>query len=374
MLPGTTFMPRALGAAPGLRDILAIMAKRRRPADPIVVLFTCIGRRVELVQAFRAAARRLGFALRVVGVDSDLTAPALTCVDEPVIVPRASAPNYMPAVLAAVRDQHAHLLIPTTDTDLAVVSQHRAAITDLGCVPLIAEPEVISICRNKVQTFEHLRRCHIDTPDTYTPATLPPPGARRFPLFIKPRTGSASQWVHKLEDEVDLDYYVRHVADPIIQEFVTGVEHTLDVYVGLNGAPRCVVPRARWQVRGGEVCKGVVVKDLDIMNAGRHLVETLGPSVRGIVTLQCIVTPEHRIRFIEINPRFGGGAPLAIAAGADFPGWLLQELRGQTPAIAFDGFQHGLCMLRYDWSAFVPLEADLQPRLAPPLRGSPDFA
>jgi methionine synthase II (cobalamin-independent) len=27
------------------------------------------------------------------------------------------------------------------------------------------------------------------------------------------------------------------------------VEHTLDVYVGLTGVPRCVVPRARWQVR-----------------------------------------------------------------------------------------------------------------------------
>ncbi len=110
------------------------------------------------------------------------------------------------------------------------------------------------------------------------------------------------------------------------------------------------------------------------MNAGKRLVETLGTSVRGIVTLQCIVTPERRIRFIEINPRFGGGAPLAIAAGADFPAWILQELGGQSPAIAFDGFQHGLCMLRYDWSVFVQLGADLKPRLGQPLGGFPDFA
>jgi carbamoyl-phosphate synthase large subunit len=134
------------------------------------------------------------------------------------------------------------------------------------------------------------------------------------------------------------------------------------------------VPRARWQVRGGEVCKGVVVKDRAIMDAGQAVVETLGPSLRGIVTLQCIVTPEHRVRFIEINPRFGGGAPLGIAAGADYPAWLLQELCGQSPQIAFDGFRHGLGMLRYDWSVFVPYDPDLKPRLTKPMRSPPDFA
>jgi hydrogenase maturation protein HypF len=35
------------------------------------------------------------------------------------------------------------------------------------------------------------------------------------------------------------------------------------------------------------------------------------------VTLQCIVTPQRKIRVIEVNPRFGGGAPLSIAAAAD---------------------------------------------------------
>jgi carbamoyl-phosphate synthase large subunit len=349
------------------------MAARTRRSRPCTLLFTCVGRRIELLQAFRAAARRHKIALRLVGTDSDPTAPALSCVDEAVLVPRATDADYVNALLAAVRTHRPALLIPTIDTDLEIVSRQRAAIAELGCLPLIAEPEVISTCRDKVRTYEHLCRHNIDTPQTWTPDQLPPAGERRFPLFIKPRRGSASQWVHKLKDATDLDYYLRRVGDPIIQEFVDGLEHTLDVYVGLTGVPRCVVPRARWQTRGGEVCKGVVVKDLEVMNAGRRLVETLGPSLRGLVTLQCIVTPERRIRFIEINPRFGGGAPLAIAAGADFPAWLLQELTGRTPDIAFDGFQHGLCMLRYDWSVFLPLEPDLRPRLTKPLRPAPGF-
>ena len=31
---------------------------------------------------------------------------------------------------------------------------------------------------------------------------------------------------------------------------------------------------------------------------------------------------------IEINARYGGGFPLALEAGADFPRWQLEELLG----------------------------------------------
>jgi carbamoyl-phosphate synthase large subunit len=325
------------------------------------------------MQAFRAAARRLGVGLKVAAVDSAITAPGLACADHAVVVPRADDGGYIPAVLDAVGRFSVAALIPTIDTDLRVISQHRANFAALGCQALIAEPNVIAVCRDKVQTYRFLRDHQIDTPQTYTPDELARLSSKPYPLFLKPRTGSASQWVHKIEDDEELNYFLHRVADPIIQEFVEGVEHTLDVYVGLTGEPRCVVPRARWQVRGGEVSKGVVVKDLRIMEAGRRVVAALGDSLRGLVTLQCIVTPDGRIRFIEINPRFGGGAPLSIAAGADFPAWLFQELRGQAPSIAFDGFRHGLCMLRYDWSVFRRLPHDLTPDLSPPVSKPPDF-
>ncbi|RMF80848.1 MAG: ATP-grasp domain-containing protein [Planctomycetota bacterium] len=238
---------------------------------------------------------------------------------------------------------------------------------------MIAEPAVILTCRDKIKTFEFLRAAGIDTPQTYTPQQIASAQDLHFPLFIKPRNGSASMSVRKLDDRDDLDYFLRKIDDPIVQEFVEGVEHTLDVYVGLTGRPRCVVPRARWQVRGGEVSKGVVVKDPKIMDAGRRVVEAMGDSVRGLVTLQCIVTQQGRIRFIEINPRFGGGAPLGVAAGADYPRWLLQELLGENPQIAFDGFEDGVCMLRYDWSAFIPLGASRKPRVSPSRQPFPDF-
>ena len=352
---------------------MGYMARKPTGSDTLTLVFTCVGRRIELLQAFRAAARRLGVRMRLVGVDSNSTAPGLSCVDEAVVVPQAADAAYIARLMDAVKHYQANALIPTTDTDLSVISGNREAFAAVGCVALIAEPQVIAVCRDKRKTERFLREHGIDTPRSYTRAKLDADNPPPLPLFCKPLSGSASQRVRKINDRLDLDYYLRRDDDLIVQEFIDGREYTLDVYTGLDGTVRCVVPRARWQVRTGEVVKGVVVKDLEIMNAGRRVVEALGQSPRGLVTLQCIVTPERRICFIEINPRFGGGAPLGIAAGADYPAWLLQELSGQAPQIAFDGFRHGLCMLRYDWSVFLQLQDDLKPRVTKPLRDWPTF-
>jgi carbamoyl-phosphate synthase large subunit len=349
------------------------MSSPASTSNTLTLLISCVGRRVELVQAFRAAARRLNVSLRVIATDRSATAPAFACADVAEIAPSIDAPGYVPHLLDLARRFQAGALIPTIDTDLPVLAANRAAFEQIGCTPLIGGPDIIRICRDKIETHRFLRDAGIDTPDTHLPDELGGLQALRFPYIVKPRFGSASQQVHKIDDRADLDYYLRKGDQPIVQEFVNGVEHTLDVYVGLTGQPRCVVPRRRWQTRGGEVSKGVVVKDREIMDAGRHVVERLGSSLRGLVTLQCIVTQERRIRFIEINPRFGGGAPLGIAAGADYPGWLIQELLGRSPSIAFDGFRHGLCMSRYDWSVFLPLGDDLAQMPATPLRPYPPF-
>ena len=145
----------------------------------------------------------------------------------------------------------------------------------------------------------------------------------------------------------------------LAENVVNGAEHTLDVYTGLDGRPRCAVPRKRMEVRTGEVSKGLVVKNPAIMAVGRRVAEVLG-DCRGVVTVQCIVTSRGRIRTIEINPRFGGGVPLAIHAGADFPKWIVMELLGQNPRINPNGFRDDIAMLRHDESVFVPHASKLR--------------
>ncbi|MBI4719205.1 MAG: ATP-grasp domain-containing protein [Planctomycetes bacterium] len=316
------------------------------------VLVTCVGRRVELVAAFRRAAERLRLRLAVLGTDVSWTSPAMHRVDRGIIIRPIAAGHYVEDLLDIVRRHDVHLLIPTIDPELPVLAATVDRFRAAGCCALVSSPRVVEICRDKLATHRTLRRAGVDVPDTWPWAQAMRRKKHRFPLFLKPRAGSAGVGSFIVQNLDELRTFGMRVHDAIVQEFVEGAEHTLDVYTGFDGRPRCAVPRKRLEVRTGEVSKGIIVKDPAIMKVGRRVAEVLG-ECRGVVTVQCIVSPRRRIRVIEINPRFGGGAPLAIHAGADFPRWILQELAGRRPRINPAGFRGDVAMLRYDESVFV---------------------
>ena len=74
------------------------------------------------------------------------------------------------------------------------------------------------------------------------------------------------------------------------------------------------MPRMRIETRGGEVSKGRAVKDLKVMEKVAEVVSALGAGP-GVITAQLMVTKAGQMPSIEINPRFGGGAPLAALWG-----------------------------------------------------------
>jgi carbamoyl-phosphate synthase large subunit len=338
-----------------------ISSKGRRSDAIVRLLLTCLGRRVELVRAFRQAAEKLGIELEIHGADSSRLSPAIHMVDRAHFVPTIASGGYIDALERIVKRSGINLLIPLIDSELPDIAAARNRFADLGCLALISSPRVVQTCRDKLAMFDALRQAEIDTPETWTWDEALRRKRRRFPYYLKPRAGSAAMGNYIVRDADELRVFGQRVKEPIVQEFVEGSEYTLDVYTGLDGRPRCVVPRLRLEVRSGEVSKGRIVKDRAIMTVGRRVVEMLG-ECRGVVTVQCIVTPDRKIRVIEVNPRFGGGAPLSIHAGADFPKWILQELLGSRPRINPTGFRDDVAMLHYDDSVFL-LNASKNPRL-----------
>jgi carbamoyl-phosphate synthase large subunit len=76
----------------------------------------------------------------------------------------------------------------------------------------------------------------------------------------------------------------------------------------------------------------------------------------GPINIQCRI---HRGRptVFEINPRFSGGIPLTIAAGADFPGMLLRLHAGDAVPPAIGAFRDQFWMTNYEESVFLPADA-----------------
>lgn len=317
-------------------------------AETLNILLTSVGRRVGLLEAFRRGLKAAGVKGRVLGADRSPLAAGFHLADEGLLVPSVDGPDYVEALLEVCHEHEIGLVVPLIDWELAVLADFRDRFAAFGCRLMISSPRVVGIGRDKVRTHEFLR-----TNGFGTPRVLTPEEAKRgpFPLFMKPRFGSSARDVHYLADREALEFYTRRGGENVIQEYVRGQEHTVDVYAGLDGVPRVAVPRRRLEVRGGEVSKALTVRHEEIIRQSRRLVETLAECV-GVVTLQCFVTPENEVKFIEMNARFGGGVPLAIQAGADFPRWIIEEHLGRRPDIRPDAWQDGLVMLRYDEAVY----------------------
>jgi len=324
--------------------------------NSLKVLFTCIGRRVSLLKAFQRAARQLHLNVKFLGADCQTASPALQLCDHKFWVHPTTHRRYLSDIRDIVKSQEVDLLVPTVDLDLKALARQRQSLTEVGCHVLVSSARVIQICQDKRQTHKFLQKYEIDTPQTVSIQdqlkceTLP------YPCYVKPWDGYASRFNTLAHDRQDLEYLSRKVPHAICQAFVTGHEFTCDVYVDMSQNVRCVVPRQRLEVRSGEVSKARVSMAKDVMQVAAQVVQCLkaGP---GVITVQLIKTPESRLKVIEINPRFGGGVPLSIRAGANFPKWILQEIMGQDPVIETVSVKDDLVMLRYDHEVWTTAQA-----------------
>ena len=309
------------------------------------VLFTSVGRRVELVRAFRSAYYALRLQGRIIALDIDRLAPALRLADRPYIVPCVDSPDYIPALVDICAKERVDVVFPLIDPDIQVLSAQRAKFEAVGVKLAVVPMEAAGICADKWRAYKFFQRLGLATPRTWLAGQIDPRTAR-YPLFIKPRNGSAAKHTFKVSNARELFFFSHYVPDPVIQEYLPGPEITSDVICDLNGELLAVVCRRRIEVRGGEVAKGVTIHDPEVIDACVAIAKAL-PAV-GPVTVQCIMK-QGRPHFTEVNARFGGGLPLGIASGVDSPRWLLARWAGLKVKIPpLGSYRVGYYMTRFD--------------------------
>jgi carbamoyl-phosphate synthase large subunit len=317
----------------------------------INILFTSSGRRLSLLQQFKKMFIQYGINGSIITADLRLTAPTAFISDKHYIVPRVTDPNYMTRLKEICQNEKIDIIIPLIDTELMVLSENQEGFEELGVKLLVSSKELNEIAGDKIKTYQFFQERNISTPKVFTEDEINNK-QYQFPLLIKPLDGSSSVGVTKINNEKELLFFKDYISNAMIQEFVSGTEYTVDVMLDFSGNIRTIVPRLRIETRAGEVSKGVTKKDDDIIAAVQRVVNLL-PGPIGCITLQCFKKNDGEITFIEINPRFGGGIPLSIEAGANFPLWVLQMCSGENFTEEDYSWRENLTMLRYDDAIFT---------------------
>lgn len=305
------------------------------------ILLSSAGRRVALLELLRADAIALGLKPRLIATDlAPAFSAACAAADVALRMPPARHAEFAPALLALCRDHGVRLLVPTIDPELAPIAAIATDLRGAGTHANISSPEAIAIARDKFLTAKAL--------GADAPVSVLPPETLPLPAIAKPRDGSASAGVRVITTPTELpDHYV-------VQQKLDGPEYTVNLFVA-DGRTLAAVPHLRREVRAGEVAKGITVRHPALAAIAKNLPRAV-PGLAGALCFQAIDTPQGP-KVIEINARFGGGFPLAHAAGAPFTSWLIRQAAGLPPD-ASDDWQDGTTMLRYDAAIFGRGDSD----------------
>jgi carbamoyl-phosphate synthase large subunit len=256
--------------------------------------------------------------------------------------------SYLTELLTIVEAEQVRLVVPTIDDELPAIAGARGDFKKAGAVVACSPEATANLCNDKYATCTQLRAAGVAAAKSYLPAQLSE--EIPLPLFLKPRHGRGAVGAFPIRSYEELDFFLRYVPNPIVQEYLDGPEFTIDVLCDFMGRALSIVPRERVVIRSGVIDRGRTVRDQRLIALGEATCAAI--PFAGPINIQCRMRGDVPVIF-EINPRFSGGIPLTIQAGADFPAMLVRLALGRAVEPTIGSFKDDLWMTSFEQSFFL---------------------
>tara|TARA_Y100000588_G_scaffold341061_1_gene384822 strand:+ start:3298 stop:4188 length:891 start_codon:yes stop_codon:yes gene_type:complete len=268
-----------------------------------------------------------------VGSDIKALTSAVCLSDDSLVLPPVDDPCLWEKLEVLLKLHNIDVVIPTLDEMMPGWAQRKSDLHSRGIEVIISPRETIDLFRDKWFTYRFFVENSIPTPKTSL--------VQEYRL-IKPRCGRGSSGVRIVDNQVDM-------TGLISQEVVKGQEYTVDVFCDHLGEPVYIVPRKRLHTVDGKSVEAVTARHPSIEHYVKKIVKA--SKIIGPVNVQCFLDGES-IFFIELNPRFGGGTALGMAATENWITLIIDNLIRRKP-IAFKPIKYGLRMIRYYAECFI---------------------
>ena len=129
------------------------------------ILITSAGKRVSLVRKFMKELKRLFCDGKVMTCDMNPEmAPACVISDGCFRVPRCSSEDYIETLLTLCIEKSISIVIPTIDTELAILSANKDIFAKQGIQVLVSDYDFVMTCLDKRITSEFFPKKHIEVP------------------------------------------------------------------------------------------------------------------------------------------------------------------------------------------------------------------
>jgi len=272
------------------------------------------GRRVELINILKNQIDNLV----LIGGDYLNTSPALHFCDQSYSLNYNIDEDYVYKVLEICIKEKVDLIIPLIDPELEFYSKFKNIFNKNGINVMISSENDIRMTSDKIETYNFFKKLNfIKTPKTTLLKNFKLIEDFNEYIILKPTQGSSSKGIYKIKKKsvesfseiMELDY-----SSYIIQDYIDfDYEVTTDVFVH-NKKVVELCQRKRMKTRGGEVERGITIKNEKINHIIQKIVELC--DFHGVINIQ-IMIKDDLFYIGEINARFGGGFPLSYHSGAN---------------------------------------------------------
>ena len=213
-------------------------------------------------------------------------------------------------ILNYCRKKKINVIIPTSDLELAFWAKYKKKFNKYKIFPMISDYETVSLCQDKWKFFNFLKKNNIKTPETFLSIKSINKKIKIF--IIKERKVTNSRKIYPNLRLSDLQYKIKFFKNPIIQEFITGEEISIDCSIAKNYLPKKIILRRRDKIFMGESEQTTFFRNNRFISEMKKICKLFKFS--GHIMFQAIVR-NKKISILECNPRIGGASVASIYKG-----------------------------------------------------------
>lgn len=245
-------------------------------------------------------------------------------------VPLARDPEYVDALVKILKRHGTELVLIGSELETHVLARERVRIeAAAGCRIVTGDFELIDRCGDKWGVVQLLAEAGLDHADSTIDMAERAAFVSKhgFPVVLKPRRGWSARGVQVITDGESLDYFAKHLTDPILQEHLTGDEYTSAIVFDREGRYRDHIVMRR-DLLSGTTFRAQVVSEPAIDRYIERFARSL--PMRGPMNVQLRLTPRGPVAF-EINPRFSGTTAIRMRAGFNDVAAIVRNFLNGTP-------------------------------------------
>lgn len=248
-------------------------------------------------------------------------------------------------------------VIPTRDDTTTVVSRNKQRLQNTSTLVGVEDWKRFQRVADKALTFEFATDLDVPTPETHAPESLADVDALAdditYPVIVKSRSKHVADSQGRLyTHEVSSNDYADTPAElletyeqllnasegtrnepPLVQERIPG-QTTTTVGLACDGELLAHFQERRLRTTPASGGSSTLIRgfrDDTMLTYARTVVAEIGWT--GPLQVEFVWTPDGEFYLVEINGRYWGSLPLAVASGIDVPWLHFSLLAGETPCI-----------------------------------------